>query len=168
MNFRENIPKSKPDAVTVKQDKTESQTKWLWPQGDSAPSFLSWTWGKKKKGTGCRNTNTRWPISEKALSQPDFPWLGYHVWQCLHWFAAGPCTGRAASQVTPEPSRAALSEENHGLQPRREALSPANDAVLSPASNAAWDGWHRCVCSRRSLGNYTWIQSNYAEPCTLF
>lgn len=79
-----------------------------------------------------------------------------------------PAQAGAASQVTPDPPWAALPGENHGLQPRREELSRVNDAVLSSGSNAAWDGCHRCVCSRRSVGNYTWIQSNYAETCTLF
>lgn len=82
--------------------------------------------------------------------------------------AGGSISGDFSRGVqTRPPNREPFPEENHGPQPRVEVLSCVNDAVLSSGSNAASNGCHYCVCSCRSVGNYTWIQSNYLETCTL-
>lgn len=115
----------------------------------------------EKKGAGCRNTKTRGSMLDQTLSQPHFPWLGYHVCTDLLLHRRGQHLRRLLSG----PGRP-FQKKTHGPQPAREVLSCVNDAVLSSGSNAAWNGCHCCVCSCRSVGNYTWIQSNYAETCT--
>lgn len=79
-----------------------------------------------------------------------------HQWQGLGWLLA---------DLVPQPG--AAPRESHGPQPQTGVLSCVNDAVLSSGSNAALNGCHCCVCSCRSVGNYTWIPSNYLETRTL-